>query len=145
MRIGELAEQTATSVRSLRYYEEHGLLGAQRTVSGQRRYTADAVERVRLLRRLYGAGLTSATIATLLPCVDTPSGAVTREAIEIMSRERARITTQIAELLTTRDDLAYLIDAANRFHQDQLDADRDSPSLTPRKNCTPRLPRSESK
>ena len=123
MRIGELAGQTGTSVRSLRYYEEHGLLKSKRTASGQRRYSNDAVERVRLLRRLYSAGLTSTTIATLLPCVDTPSGDVTQESIEIMSRERARINAQIAELVTTRDDLNYLIDAAAICHQDQLDGD----------------------
>ncbi len=126
MRIGELATQTGVSVRSLRYYEEHGLLTSHRTASGQRTYDAGAVERVRLLRRLYAAGLTSTTIGTLLPCVDTPSNDVSREAIEVMGRERDRISAQIAELLTTRDDLSYLIDAATTFHRDQV---RDTPPL----------------
>lgn len=120
MRIGELARQTGASVRSLRYYEEQGLLSADRTASAQRTYPADAVERVRLLRRLYTAGLTSSTIATLLPCVDTPSDRVTRHSIDIMRREHTRISAQITELITTRDDLAYLIDTATAYHHDQL-------------------------
>ncbi len=112
MRIGELAAQTGTSVRSLRYYEEQALLRPQRSTSDQRMYGSDAVERVRLLRRLYSAGLNSTTIAAVLPCVDTPSEEVTRETIEIMRREHARISDQVSDLITTRDDLSYLIDAA---------------------------------
>ena len=123
MRIGELADRTGVSVRSLRYYEEHGLLSSHRTASGQRSYEPDAVDRVRLLRRLYAAGLSSATIATVLPCVDSPSEEVTRNALEVMTREHARIGAQIAELVTTRNDLTYLIDAATAFHHDQLDTD----------------------
>jgi DNA-binding transcriptional MerR regulator len=120
MRIGELAAQTGASVRSLRYYEEHGLLHSERTTADQRRYGADAVERVRLLRRLYGAGLNSSTIASLLPCVDSPSDAITGQSIDIMRREHARISTQIAELIATREDLSYLIDTATEFHHGQL-------------------------
>ncbi len=120
MRIGDLATQSGASVRSLRYYEEHGLLRPERTTGAQRIYGPDAVERVRLLRRLYSAGLTSTTIASLLPCVDTPSEAVTRATMDVMRREHARISGQISELITTRDDLSYLIDAAAGFHRDQL-------------------------
>lgn len=123
MRIGEVAAQSGASVRSLRYYEEQGLLRPQRTTSDQRVYGPDAVERVRLLRRLYNAGLTSTTIATLLPCVDTPSDEVTRETIEVMRREHDRISAQITELISTRNDLSYLIDAAAAFHREQLDMD----------------------
>ncbi len=123
MRIGEVATQSGASVRSLRYYEEQGLLRPQRTTSDQRVYGPDAVERVRLLRRLYSAGLTSATIAALLPCVDTPSDEVTRDTIAVMRREHDRISAQITDLISTRNDLSYLIDAATTFHREQLDTD----------------------
>lgn len=123
MRIGELAKQTGASVRALRYYEEQGLMRPQRTASSQRVYGPDAVERVRLLRRLYNAGLTSTTIASLLPCVDTPSDEVTRKTMAVMRREHARISDQITELITTRDDLSHLIDTAAAFHRDQLATD----------------------
>ncbi|MFI7132248.1 MerR family DNA-binding transcriptional regulator [Nonomuraea sp. NPDC050153] len=36
MRIGDLAKRTEASVRSLRYYEEQGMLSSQRSASGQR-------------------------------------------------------------------------------------------------------------
>ena len=120
MRIGELARRTGVSVRALRYYEEHGLLVAERTAGHQRVYAAAAPERVRLLRRLFAAGLSSTTIGSLLPCVDRPFGAVTSEAMAVMRREHERIGGQIAELGAAREQLAYLIDAAERFHDDQV-------------------------
>ena len=121
MRIGDLAEQTGVSVRSLRYYEEQGLLVAQRTGRGQRTYDEDAVARVRLLRQLYNAGLTSTTIATVMPCVDRPSAASTRATIAVMEREHARLGQQVADLVATREQLAYLIAAASACGEEQVD------------------------
>jgi DNA-binding transcriptional MerR regulator len=54
LRIGEVAELTGTTARTIRYYEEIGLLPeAEDRVHGKRRhYTADDVERLRELIRL---------------------------------------------------------------------------------------------
>jgi MerR family transcriptional regulator, repressor of the yfmOP operon len=54
LRIGEVAEATGTTPRTIRYYEEIGLLPeAQDRVSGKRRHYTDAdVERLRELIRL---------------------------------------------------------------------------------------------
>jgi DNA-binding transcriptional MerR regulator len=120
VRIGELAERSGASVRALRYYEEQGLLSPQRTASGQRIYDEAAVDRVRLLRRLYAAGLSSSTIAAVLPCVDAPSAAVTARTLTTMREQYARIEQQIVELMTTRDQLAYLIDAAAAHERELL-------------------------
>jgi len=119
MRIGEVAARAGVSVRSLRYYEQQGLLTSTRTPSGQRRYAEDAVERVQLLQRLYTAGLSSRTIAELLPCVDSPSDATSDAAFERMVQERERLTAHIEELLHARDTLDRLI-AGNRDHRRAL-------------------------
>jgi DNA-binding transcriptional MerR regulator len=116
MRIGEVAERAGVSVRSLRYYEEQGLLTSTRSPSGQRHYAEDAVERVQLLQRLYTAGLSSRTIAELLPCVDSPSDANSDAAFERMIQERDRLGAHIDELLHARDTLDRVI-AANRDHR----------------------------
>ena len=63
MRIGELASVTGVSVRSLRYYEEQGLLNSRRSASGQRLYADDAASRVATIQSLYAAGLNSAKIS----------------------------------------------------------------------------------
>lgn len=119
MRIGDLAQQTGASARSLRYYEEQGLLTSTRTASGQRTYALDAVARVRLLRQLYQAGLTSTTIATLLPCVDTPSASATAASVAVMAREHDRLGEQIRDLESTRAQLAALIEAAATYAREQ--------------------------
>jgi DNA-binding transcriptional MerR regulator len=116
VRIGELAERAGVSVRSLRYYEEQGLLTSARSPSGQRHYSEDAVERVRFLQRLYAAGLSSRTIAALLPCVDSPSDDNTEAAFRRMLEERDNLTTHIDELVRARDVLDELIEANRSYY-----------------------------
>ena len=110
MRIGVLAAEAGVSVRALRYYEEQGLLYAQRSDSGQRHYPGTAVERVRLIQQLYAAGLASRTIRDLMPCVD--AGVSTPETMARLIAERDRINRQITDLMATRDRLDHVIDAA---------------------------------
>ena len=112
MRIGDLAVETRVSVRALRYYEEQGLLASTRSQSGQRLYADAAVNRVRLIQQLYGAGLSSKTIAELLPCVDAQVS--TPESRARLRAERDRINTQIAELIIARDKLNDIIDVTSR-------------------------------
>jgi DNA-binding transcriptional MerR regulator len=119
MRIGDLAAKTGVSVRSLRYYEEQGLLTSTRSPSGQRYYTEGDIDRVALIQRLYAAGLSSRVIAEVLPCTETPGHQTADRAWERMRRERDRLTAHIEELIRTRDSLDRLI-AINREHRDRL-------------------------
>ncbi|MET7980068.1 MerR family transcriptional regulator [Streptomyces mirabilis] len=119
MRIGELASRAGVSVRSVRYYEEQGLLISTRSPSGQRHYTESEVERVAFIQRLYAAGLSSRTITELLPCVDAPSEENSDSALERMALERERLSTHIADLVRTRDTLDELM-ARARAHREQL-------------------------
>ncbi|WFE65821.1 MerR family transcriptional regulator [Micromonospora sp. WMMD714] len=107
MRIGELAARAGVSVRALRYYEEQGLLASTRSPRGQRLYPDHAADRVRLIQNLYPAGLTSTTIARLLPCVD--AGVSTPESRALLAAERDRVDVQIAALIRTRERLDEVI------------------------------------
>ncbi|MEU9091544.1 MerR family transcriptional regulator [Streptomyces sp. NPDC048428] len=119
MRIGELASRAGVSIRSVRYYEEQGLLASTRSSSGQRHYTDDEVERVAFIQRLYAAGLSSRTIVELLPCVDAPSRENSDSALERMAQERDRLSTHIDDLVRTRDVLDALVVTA-REHREHL-------------------------
>ncbi|MGW2515197.1 MerR family transcriptional regulator [Streptomyces scopuliridis] len=119
MRIGEFASRAGVSVRSVRYYEEQGLLTSTRSPSGQRHYTESEVERVAFIQRLYAAGLSSRTITELLPCVDAPSEENSDSALERMAQERDRLSAHIADLVQTRDALDALM-AVARAYREQL-------------------------
>ncbi|GIE27141.1 MerR family transcriptional regulator [Actinoplanes italicus] len=116
MRIGDLAARAGVSVRSVRYYEEQGLLTSVRSPRGQRLYGDAEVERVRFVQRLYAAGLSSRTIAELLPCVDSPSRENSDAAMERMLQERARLSQHIDDLIQTRDTLDRLMAVAAEHH-----------------------------
>ncbi|MER8187273.1 MerR family transcriptional regulator [Kitasatospora sp. NPDC094015] len=120
MRIGELSKHTGVSPRSLRYYEEQGLLASSRSGAGQRHYSDAAVQRVSLIKQLFGAGMSSRVIATLLPCVDIPGDlGIAEETFAAMMRERDRIDAEIAHLIGTRDALDVVI-RANSRHRAEL-------------------------
>jgi DNA-binding transcriptional MerR regulator len=110
VRIGEVAVESGVSVRALRYYEEQGLLSSARTDGGQRRYGADAVERVEWIRMLLGAGLSTATIRDFVPCFE--AHVVTEEVRTRLAAERARLDAHVAALVATRDRLDSLIAAS---------------------------------
>ncbi|HEX2211710.1 MAG TPA: MerR family transcriptional regulator, partial [Longimicrobium sp.] len=65
--IGEVARRTGVAASALRYWEDAGLLPAPRRVGGRRRYDADAVRRVEVLRSAQQAGFTLAEIRTPSP------------------------------------------------------------------------------
>jgi DNA-binding transcriptional MerR regulator len=115
MLIGELAERTGASTRSLRYYEEQGLLTSRRAGNGYRIYAADSVSTVSVIRHLLDAGLGTATIRDLLPCVrgGSPSidhcprtMAVLREALAEMEDSMSELNrkhSEVSRLLPSRD------------------------------------------
>lgn len=116
MRIGDLSARTGVSVRSLRYYEEQGLLASSRSAGGHRHYGEEGVGRVAYLQRLYAAGLSSQTITSLLPCLESPSAATSDGAFDRLVEERDKLTAHIAGLTRTLQSLNELIDA-NRAHR----------------------------
>ncbi|ROQ72676.1 Mercuric resistance operon regulatory protein [Streptomyces sp. ADI92-24] len=126
MRIGELASRTGVSERSLRYYEERGLLAANRTPGGHRDFSDGAVDRVIRIQELYAAGLHSSRIVRILPCMRDedggPSVRATPELVAELTAERDRIDRTVDDLLRSREVLEQVIDtAADRIAPDPAD------------------------
>lgn len=103
--IGELAEQTNVSTRTIRYYEELGILPApQRTTGGTRRYPRDYifyVEGARMLKQL-GFGLEE--IAELGQFALTGASASTRTQAILQEKlseldHRIRVLNRLYELV----------------------------------------------
>lgn len=116
MRIGEVASRGGVSRRSLRYYEEQGLLEVVRSPSGQRLYEEGHVRRVQLIQTFFAAGLSSGTIAELVPCMQTnPSKVNAIDARRVMERERARLHEAVREMTDAIEALDDLIEDTTAY------------------------------
>lgn len=122
MRIGELAERTGTPRRLLRYYEEQGLIAADRAPNGYREYDERFVDRVHQIRGLLDAGLPTRIIKQILPCLDKPRTIyfpdATPEMIATLVRERERMDDRIRCLARNRDAIAEYLDAVLAYDPD---------------------------
>jgi len=87
--IGEVAGRAGVRTSTLRYYEAEGLLRPAARVSGQRRYDADAVEALTVIRFCRMLGFSLAEIRTLLT---EPRGTRKR------TQWRGLVDTKLAEL-----------------------------------------------
>jgi MerR family redox-sensitive transcriptional activator SoxR len=103
--IGEVARRSGFATSALRFYEELGVITAQRTSGGQRRYDRSVLRRLAFIRAARNIGLTLDEVRTALgalPQARTP----TRADWTRMSRSwRGRIDEQIAALERLRDGL----------------------------------------
>ncbi|MFF0559985.1 MerR family transcriptional regulator [Streptomyces sp. NPDC004266] len=110
MRIGELSERTGTPRRLLRYYEEQGLIVADRLPNGYRVYDESNVDRVMQIRGLLDAGLPTRIIKQILPCLDKPRVIhfpdATPEMLATLENERDRMDDRIRCLTRNRDAVA---------------------------------------
>ncbi|MGW1974377.1 MerR family transcriptional regulator [Streptomyces sp. NPDC001889] len=115
MRIGELSHRTDASRRLLRYYEEQGLIAADRCANGYRRYDERFVDRVLQIRGLLDAGLPTRIIKQILPCLDRPRTIyfpdATPEMIAALEHERDRMTERIRCLTRNRDAISSYLTA----------------------------------
>lgn len=118
MRIGELSARTGASRRSLRYYEQQGLLVSARSHSGQRYYDDEHVQRVALIQTFLAAGMSSRTIAEMVPCMTDPNMERARQALTAMNQERIRLSSTIDGLAAAREALDQLIDVNRDFLAD---------------------------
>jgi DNA-binding transcriptional MerR regulator len=105
MRIGQLAAQSGYSVRTIRFYEQTGLLPTpDRTSGGYRDYDQHAVTRLRFVRSAQALGLSLAEIADVLRIRDHQGPPCTYVG-ELLETHISALDTRIKELTALRDDL----------------------------------------
>lgn len=116
MRIGELASAAGTTTKTLRFYEEKGLLPpADRTSSGYRDYTPDAIARVDFVHRGQAAGLTLAEIKQIVE-IREGGEAPCDHVRALLDRRLADLDAQIDQLKALRHNIAEL-----RANADELE------------------------
>jgi DNA-binding transcriptional MerR regulator len=99
MRIGELATRTGVSVRSIRHYEQRGLVRAGRRATGYREFDESAVELVRRIRVLLRNGFTLEEIRSVAVDLDGSNlESVCSEVVALYRRKLTDVDAQIREL-----------------------------------------------
>ena len=107
MLIGELAERAGTSTRTLRYYEEHGLVRADRTANGYRRYDESELRVVEEIRALLGVGFGLDDIRPFVACLraGNTAGHVCPDSVAVLRRKLAEVEECLDQLSAVRDRL----------------------------------------
>ncbi len=107
--ITEVRELTGLSARTLRYYEELGLVpGVRRRAGGRRVYGDDEVERLRFIQRLKAMGLSLAEIKELnaVYSIGGSTRAMLQRLDAVLGQRLGDLDARIAELCTLRDEIA---------------------------------------
>jgi DNA-binding transcriptional MerR regulator len=119
MRIGDVAERVGTTTRTIRYYEEIGLLGAaeDRAAGSHRAYSDADVERLGMILRLKDLlGVSLDDLKTLIEAEDARaalraewrSDADTARRREILEESTGLVDRQLALVRTRRAELEKL-------------------------------------
>lgn len=104
MKIGDVAERTGLSIRTLRHYDELGLVAPSGyTPGGFRLYSEADVERLLLIRRMKPLGFTLEEMGTFLVAADALSGTGSpspqvAEAAETVTHFRKETRERLAKL-----------------------------------------------
>lgn len=113
MHIGDLAEATGLSQRTIRHYDEVGLLPATtRSEGGFRIYTASDLQRMLVIRSMKPLGFTLEEMGELLDAVDTLAADTTDP------EARAKLGDFIDQAHAKREKLALNLSRADAFIQD---------------------------
>ena len=114
VKIGELARRGATTAKTIRFYEQAGLLPEPaRTPSGYRVYDPQIVARLTFISRAQAAGLSLREVRQVLAIADRgeqPCGHVVQVLTERLDQVRARI----AELQVVEQHLSGLLGYAGQ-------------------------------
>jgi DNA-binding transcriptional MerR regulator len=107
-RIGELAAKVGMTERTIRYYEELGLLDSvKRLDGGTRVYTDDDVRRLKFIRKLKVLGLSLQEMRELEGIYQTERSnrTVLPRLIELLDAHLATVDGRISELHALRDEI----------------------------------------
>lgn len=123
MRIGDLAARAGLTTKTIRFYEDSGLLPAPpRTSGGYRDYPGHTATRLAFIRDAQRAGLTLAEIRSILALRDDGHAPCTH-VTGLINEHLADIDRRMAELAATREALRALADRAATTDPADCDAD----------------------
>lgn len=107
MNIGEAAEQADLPVKTVRYYDEIGLVTPVRTDSGYRAYSTVDLHRLQFVSRSRGLGFSLDDCRNLLSLYDDESRA-SADVKRIVKEKLLEVDRKIEELQSMKNTLTHL-------------------------------------
>ena len=107
--VGELARRAGVATSALRYYEQLGLIAAERTAGGQRRYARAMLRRVAFIRAAQQVGLSLDEVGAVLARLPVDRAPNKADWQAVSPLWVARVDARIAELERLRDSLTGCI------------------------------------
>ncbi|WP_136796290.1 MULTISPECIES: MerR family transcriptional regulator [Desulfosediminicola] len=109
VQIGELAKRLNITTRTIRYYEEIGLMGSsERLGGGTRTYNQDDVLRLKFILKLKQLGISLKEIQELSDIFDINAqnfNTITPKLIEILDQHISKVDEKMASLSSLRNDI----------------------------------------
>lgn len=109
VQIGELAKSLGITTRTIRYYEEIGLMGESERVGGATRtYNKDDILRLKFILKLKTLGITLKEIESLSHIFDINEKnftKITPKLIEILDNHISKVDEKMAKLSSLRKDI----------------------------------------
>jgi DNA-binding transcriptional MerR regulator len=106
--IGTLADKLEMSQRTIRYYEEIGLLNSIKRIEGGRRvYTDVDLRRLKLIKRLKIMGMTLSEMQELeaMWIIEKSNDKVLKRLLELLENHLKRLDDRIADLDILRNEI----------------------------------------
>ena len=107
--IGDLARRSGVATSALRFYEQRGLIDAERTAGNQRRYPRATLRTVAIIRAAQGLGLSLEEIQQALDGLPDGRTPTKRDWQRLSRGWRRGLDDRIAELEQLRDSLSGCI------------------------------------
>ncbi|MGI8681172.1 MAG: redox-sensitive transcriptional activator SoxR [Mycobacteriales bacterium] len=107
--IGEVARRAGLATSALRYYERAGLIPAERSSAGQRRYPRSVLRRLAFVRAAQNVGLSLEEVRAALATLPDGRTPTTADWARLSRTWRVRLDEQIAGLTALRDGLTSCI------------------------------------
>ena len=112
MNIGTAARQSGLPPKTIRYYEDIGLLTADRAANGYRDYSTEDVHRLRFVQRSRSLGF-SIEECRLLLSLYTDRERASADVKAIATEKLGEIDRKIVELIGLREMLGHLVETCH--------------------------------
>lgn len=118
LQIGDLSASTGVPAKTIRYYEEIGLLPpARRAENGYREYDEEDIERLNFIRRARSLAFALEDIREILAFRDREEPPC-RYVMGLMRQEMAHIAARIRDLEELHEELSTLYEAGQQLPED---------------------------